>query len=113
MSTIEGSHSTAQSKNSRYFFTQSCLDVELVPAVEVPEEEDPLDGEGEGAGGQVEVGGHGAGRGHLVEVHQLEEAGEPEEGEHGHVLTVVHLSRMKRRLMVSQCGYAYLHMYTI
>ena len=68
----------------------SCLNVQLVPAVEVPQEEDSLDGEGECAGCQVEVGRHGVGR-HLVEVHELEDAGEPEEGEHGHVLPVVHL----------------------
>ena len=79
-----------QSVSQSILFLFSCLDVQLVPAVEVPEEEDSLDGEGERSGGQVEMGRQGAGR-HVVKVHELEDAGEPEEGEHGHVLPVVHL----------------------
>ena len=70
----------------------ACLHVELVPAVEVPEEEDALDGEGEGACCEVQVRREGRGRhGRPVEVHQLEDAGEPEEGKHRHVLTIVNL----------------------
>ena len=76
----------------------ACLHVKLVPAVEVPEEEDALDGEGEGAGRQIEVRWQGGGRhGRPVEVHQLKDTGEPEEGEHGHVLTVVNLEMVGRR----------------
>ena len=85
----------SQSVSQSILFLFSCLDVQLVPAVEVPEEEDALDGEGERAGGQVQVGRHGGGR-HVVEIHELEDAGEPEEGEHGHVLPVVNLQSQIR-----------------
>ena len=75
-----------------------CLYVELVPAVEVPEEENSLDGKGEGASGEVQMRREGGGwHGRPVEVHQLEDTGEPEEGEHGHVLTVVNLEMVGRR----------------
>ena len=76
-----------------WFIGQPLIEISLyvqpVPAVQMPREENPLDGEGDGPGSQVQEGWHG---GHVVEVQEFKDGGEPEEGEHGDVLRVVYLS---------------------